>query len=110
MFPALSLPGNAYPLAEQSSTSSLEYSVSASSCSLSTGQYAHTDAKGGVMAHHSGPLSSAGACACLVAAITLGAFITLTTLPELYGVVRITGLVAIMCSASSIVSSFAALY
>ncbi|KAH7906127.1 hypothetical protein BJ138DRAFT_666876 [Hygrophoropsis aurantiaca] len=73
-------------------------------------RYAHIDAEGGVMAHHSGPLFLAGACACLVAAIILSASVTLMTLPGLDGVARIAGLVAILCSAASMVSSFAALY
>ncbi|KAH7922566.1 hypothetical protein BV22DRAFT_1017033 [Leucogyrophana mollusca] len=73
-------------------------------------RYNHIDAESGVASHHGGPLFLAGACACLVAAIILSASVTLMTLPGLDNVARIAGLVAIMCSAASMISSFAALY
>ncbi|EMD40307.1 hypothetical protein CERSUDRAFT_130057 [Gelatoporia subvermispora B] len=56
-----------------------------------------------------GPMLVLGACACLIAAVVLSASVTFITLPGLDDVTRLAGLVAIMFSASSIVSAVIAL-
>lgn len=66
----------------------------------------HIDLEGNVVSNSGGPLFLAGACACLVAAVILSASVTLMTLPGLSGIARISGLVAIMCSVLSMITSF----
>lgn len=66
----------------------------------------HIDIEGNIVSNSSGPLFLAGACACLVAAVILSASVTLMTLPGLSGIARASGLVAIMCSVLSMITSF----
>ncbi|KAG1859317.1 hypothetical protein DFJ58DRAFT_840189 [Suillus subalutaceus] len=66
----------------------------------------HVDLEGNIVSNSGGPLFLAGACACLVAAVILSASVTLMTLPGLSGVARMSGLVAIMCSVLSMITSF----
>ncbi|KAG2361632.1 hypothetical protein BDR07DRAFT_35291 [Suillus spraguei] len=65
----------------------------------------HIDIEGNIVSNSSGPLFLAGACACL-AAVILSASVTLMTLPGLSGIARASGLVAIMCSVLSMITSF----
>jgi len=57
-----------------------------------------------------GPILIIGACACLVAAVILSASVTLLTLPGLDDISRLAGIIAILFSASSMVSSVVALF
>ncbi|KAG1807296.1 uncharacterized protein BJ212DRAFT_757624 [Suillus subaureus] len=66
----------------------------------------HLDLEGNIVSNSGGPLFLAGACACLVAAVILSASVTLMTLPGLSGIARMSGLVAIMCSVLSMITSF----
>jgi len=57
-----------------------------------------------------GPFLIIGACACLMAAVILSASVTLLTLPGLDDIARLAGMIAILFSASSMVSAVAALF
>ncbi|KAI0940341.1 hypothetical protein AcV5_001475 [Taiwanofungus camphoratus] len=57
-----------------------------------------------------GPMLVIGACACLVAAVILSASVTFISLPGLDDVARLAGLLAILFSASSMVSTVIALF
>ncbi|KAJ3013130.1 hypothetical protein NUW54_g1674 [Trametes sanguinea] len=60
--------------------------------------------------HTAGPMLMLSACACLVAAVILSASVTFLSLPQLDDVARLTGFLAILFSASSMVSSVLALF
>ncbi|KAI0677687.1 hypothetical protein C8Q78DRAFT_961672 [Trametes maxima] len=60
--------------------------------------------------HTAGPMLMLSACACLVAAVILSASVTFLSLPQLDDVPRLTGFLAILFSASSMVSSVLALF
>jgi len=82
----------------------------------------HLDLENGMVSNTGGSMFLVGACACLVvsvnhraaseasnitqAAVILSASVTLMTLPGLNGIARIAGLVAIMCSVLSMITSF----
>lgn len=57
-----------------------------------------------------GPILMIGSCACLVSAVILSASVTFMTLPGLDDVARLAGMIAILFSASSMVSSVFALF
>ncbi|KAI0690265.1 hypothetical protein BC835DRAFT_1365422 [Cytidiella melzeri] len=57
-----------------------------------------------------GPFLIISSCACLVAAVILSASVTLLTLPGLDDLARLAGMIAILFSASSMVSSVVALF
>ncbi|EKM48519.1 uncharacterized protein PHACADRAFT_132348 [Phanerochaete carnosa HHB-10118-sp] len=57
-----------------------------------------------------GPFLVISACACLIAAVILSASVTLLTLPGLDDIARLAGMIAILLSASSMVSAVAALF
>ncbi|TCD65970.1 hypothetical protein EIP91_001962 [Steccherinum ochraceum] len=65
---------------------------------------------GGTGARNPGPMVMVGAIACLVSALILSASVTFMTLPGLDDVARLAGLIAILFSASSMVSSVVALF
>ncbi|KAH9854905.1 hypothetical protein C2E23DRAFT_725421 [Lenzites betulinus] len=60
--------------------------------------------------HTAGPMLMLSAAACLVAAVILSASVTFLSLPQLDDVARLTGFLAILFSASSMVSSVLALF
>ncbi|OAX39078.1 hypothetical protein K503DRAFT_690330 [Rhizopogon vinicolor AM-OR11-026] len=66
----------------------------------------HLDLESGMASHTSGSMFLVGACACLVAAVILSASVTLMTLPGMHGIARTAGLIAIMCSVLSMITSF----
>ncbi|KAI0337961.1 hypothetical protein BDW22DRAFT_1338908 [Trametopsis cervina] len=68
----------------------------------------HIDEESGMRSQ--GPVLIIGACACLVAAVILSASVTLMTLPGLDDIARLAGMIAILFSASSMVSSVVALF
>ncbi|KAI0076911.1 hypothetical protein K474DRAFT_1662296 [Panus rudis PR-1116 ss-1] len=57
-----------------------------------------------------GPMLMIGACACLISAVILSASVTFMTLPGLDDIARVAGLIAILFSASSMVSAVVALF
>ncbi|OCH89981.1 hypothetical protein OBBRIDRAFT_793697 [Obba rivulosa] len=57
-----------------------------------------------------GPMLIVGACACLVAAVILSASVTFISLPGIDDVARLSGMVAIILSASSMISAVIALF
>ncbi|KAH8092509.1 hypothetical protein BXZ70DRAFT_898238 [Cristinia sonorae] len=71
-------------------------------------QHQRIDEEGGIRSP--GPMVMVGACACLVSAVILSASVTFMTLPGLDDVARLAGLIAILFSASSMVSSVVALF
>ncbi|KAH9947203.1 hypothetical protein B0H21DRAFT_692432 [Amylocystis lapponica] len=66
------------------------------------------DEEGGV--RNTGPMLMVAACACLVAAVILSASVTFISLPGLDDIARLAGLLAILFSASSMVSTVIALF
>ncbi|KAF8272452.1 hypothetical protein EI94DRAFT_1566271 [Lactarius quietus] len=67
------------------------------------------DAEGGVR-NIAGPMLVVGGFACLIAAIILSASVTFITLPGIDDVSRISGFLAILLSASSLISAVIALF
>ncbi|KAI0307190.1 hypothetical protein B0F90DRAFT_534019 [Multifurca ochricompacta] len=67
------------------------------------------DAEGGVRSI-AGPMLVVGAFACLIAAIILSASVTFITLPGIDDVSRVAGFLAILLSASSLISAVIALF
>ncbi|THH18607.1 hypothetical protein EW146_g2429 [Bondarzewia mesenterica] len=57
-----------------------------------------------------GPMLIIGACACLIAAVILSASVTFISLPGLDDVARVAGFIAIILSASSMISAVIALF
>ncbi|PSR83451.1 hypothetical protein PHLCEN_2v5723 [Hermanssonia centrifuga] len=66
------------------------------------------DEEGAVRSH--GPIVVIGACACLIAAVILSASVTFLSLPGLDDISRLAGMIAILFSASSMVSAVVALF
>ncbi|ETW83756.1 hypothetical protein HETIRDRAFT_472051 [Heterobasidion irregulare TC 32-1] len=60
--------------------------------------------------NEAGPMLIVGACACLIAAVILSASVTFISLPGLDDVTRVAGFVAIILSASSMISAVIALF
>ncbi|KAI0065971.1 hypothetical protein BV25DRAFT_1868650 [Artomyces pyxidatus] len=67
------------------------------------------DAESG-MRSTAGPMLIVGACACVIAAIVLSASVTFISLPGLDDVARVAGFIAIILSASSLMSSVITLF
>ncbi|KAF8505744.1 hypothetical protein F5888DRAFT_1604830, partial [Russula emetica] len=67
------------------------------------------DTEGGVR-NNAGPMLIVGALACLIAAVILSASVTFITLPGIDDVSRVAGFVAILLSASSLISAVIALF
>ncbi|KAJ8594528.1 hypothetical protein M405DRAFT_858044 [Rhizopogon salebrosus TDB-379] len=76
---------------------------------LSVNLWRALDLESGMASSTGGSMFLAGACACLVAAVIVSASVMLMTLPGLNVVARIAGLVAIMCSVLSMITSFIAI-
>ncbi|KAG6330518.1 hypothetical protein ID866_8569 [Astraeus odoratus] len=70
----------------------------------------HFNVEGNVVPPSSTPLFIVGACACLVSAIIISPSVTLIMLLGLGSIARIRGLVAISCSALTIVTSFVSIF
>ncbi|KAA1466719.1 hypothetical protein DENSPDRAFT_831596 [Dentipellis sp. KUC8613] len=76
---------------------------------LERSHHQRLDAESGLRSS-AGPMLVIGACACLIAAVVLSASVTFISLPGLDDVSRVAGFVAILLSASSMVSAIIALF
>ncbi|OBZ70382.1 hypothetical protein A0H81_09801 [Grifola frondosa] len=75
---------------------------------LDRSNHHHMDEESGMRG--AGPMLMVAACSCLVAAVILSASVTFLSLPQLDDVARLAGLIAILFSASSMVSTVVALF
>ncbi|KAJ8698975.1 hypothetical protein PTI98_005621 [Pleurotus ostreatus] len=71
-------------------------------------QHHRLDEESGI--RNGAPIIVVGACTCLVAAIVLSASVTFLSLPGLDSIARVTALVAILCSTTSMAASVVALF